>query len=55
MIALARSGEVARLYDKWFIQPIPPQNLKVGLPANALTQAAWSDPTDKPMEAYEAR
>jgi len=55
VVAMAKSGEVAKLYDKWFIQPIPPQNLKVGLPANALTQAAWANPTDKPMEAYEAR
>ncbi|MGF6525857.1 amino acid ABC transporter substrate-binding protein [Variovorax sp. PvP013] len=55
VVALTRSGEVATLYDKWFVQPIPPQNLRVGLPANALTQAAWANPTDKPMEAYEAR
>jgi glutamate/aspartate transport system substrate-binding protein len=55
VIAIAKSGEAAKLYDKWFIQPIPPQNLKVGLPANAQTQAAWANPTDKPLEAYEAR
>lgn len=55
VIALAKSGEAAKLYDKWFIQPIPPQNLKVGLPANELTKAAWAGPTDKPMEAYGAR
>ena len=55
VVSLARSGEAARLYDKWFIQPIPPHNSKVGLPASALTKAAWSHPTDKPMEEYEAR
>lgn len=55
VVSLAKSGEAARLYDKWFMQPIPPHNSKVGLPASALTKAAWSDPTDKPMEAYEAR
>jgi glutamate/aspartate transport system substrate-binding protein len=53
--ALARSGEVERLYDKWFMQPIPPSNAKVGLPANALTKAAWTDLNDRPLEAYEAR
>lgn len=53
--AMAKSGEVARLYDKWFMQPIPPGNAKVGLPANALTKAAWANPNDKPLEAYEAR
>jgi glutamate/aspartate transport system substrate-binding protein len=53
--AMARSGEVARLYDKWFMQPIPPGNSLVGLPANVLTKAAWANPNDKPLEAYEAR
>jgi glutamate/aspartate transport system substrate-binding protein len=55
VVSLARSGEAARLYDKWFMQPIPPHNSKVGLPAGALTKAAWASPSDKPMEEYEAR
>ncbi|HEX7440195.1 MAG TPA: transporter substrate-binding domain-containing protein [Caldimonas sp.] len=50
--ALAKSGEVAKLYDKWFIQPIPPANTKVGLPASDATKAAWANPTDKPLEEY---
>ena len=33
IIAMVKSGEVAKLYDKWFMQPIPPANTKVGLPA----------------------
>ncbi len=55
VVSLAKSGDVARIYDKWFMQPIPPNNAKVGLPASALTKAAWANPTDKPMEDYEAR
>lgn len=55
VIALAKSGEVSRLYDKWFMQPIPPQGIKVGLPANAQTKAAWANPSDKPMEDYAPR
>ncbi|WP_198084822.1 transporter substrate-binding domain-containing protein [Variovorax sp. E3] len=55
VLALARSGDVARIYDKWFLQPIPPSGSKVGLQANAMTKAAWATPTDKPLEAYEAR
>ena len=50
--AMAKSGEVAKLYDKWFVQPIPPTNTKVGLPASELTKAAWANPTDKPLEDY---
>ncbi|KQP18486.1 ABC transporter substrate-binding protein [Pseudorhodoferax sp. Leaf267] len=52
---LARSGEAASLYAKWFTQPIPPSGQTVGLPANALTQAAWANPSDKPLEAYETK
>ena len=49
---LAKSGEAAKLYDKWFMQPIPPSNTKVGLPASDATKAAWANPNDKPMEEY---
>jgi glutamate/aspartate transport system substrate-binding protein len=50
--AMAKSGEVAKLYDKWFMQPIPPTNTKVGLPASDATKAAWANPNDKPLEDY---
>ena len=49
---LMKSGEIAKLYDKWFIQPIPPTNPKVGLPATAATKDAWANPNDKPVEEY---
>ena len=50
--AIAKSGEAAKLYDKWFLQPIPPSNTKVGLPASDATKAAWASPNDKPAEEY---
>jgi len=49
---LMKSGEIAKLYDKWFTQPIPPTNTKVGLPATAATKDAWANPNDKPVEEY---
>ncbi len=49
---LIKSGEVAKLYDKWFQQPIPPTNTKVGLALSDATKAAWASPNDKPMEEY---
>lgn len=49
---LMKSGEVAKLYDKWFVQPIPPKNTRVGLPASDATKAAWANPNDKPVEDY---
>ena len=50
--AMAKSGDVAKLYDKWFLQPIPPANTKVNLPASEATKAAWANPSDKPLEEY---
>ena len=49
---MARSGEVAKLYDRWFVQPIPPNNIRVGMPASELTRAAWAELSDKPLEDY---
>nr|WP_315245587.1 amino acid ABC transporter substrate-binding protein [uncultured Albidiferax sp.] len=50
--AMVKSGEMAKLYDKWFMQPIPPKNAKVGLPASDATKAAWANLSDKPAEDY---
>jgi len=50
--AMMKSGEIAKVYDKWFVQPIPPSNTKVGLPASEATKAAWANPNDKPTEEY---
>jgi glutamate/aspartate transport system substrate-binding protein len=50
--AMMKSGEVAKLYDKWFMQPIPPTNTKVGLALAEATKNAWANPNDKPLEDY---
>jgi glutamate/aspartate transport system substrate-binding protein len=50
--AMMKSGEIAKLYDKWFLQPIAPSNTKVGLPLSEATKAAWANPNDKPAEDY---
>ena len=55
LVAMMRSGEMARLYDKWFIEPVPPLNKPLGLPASDATRAAWARPDDRPVEDYAAR
>nr|WP_295085468.1 amino acid ABC transporter substrate-binding protein [uncultured Roseateles sp.] len=50
--AMIKSGEVAKLYDKWLLQPIPPSNTKVGLPMSDNLKAALANPNDKPAEDY---
>jgi glutamate/aspartate transport system substrate-binding protein len=52
---MVKSGELNKLYTKWFLQPIPPKNTKVGLPLSASTKAAWDAPNDNPMESYAAK
>ena len=49
---MIKSGEMNKLWTKWFLQPIPPKNTKVGLALSASTKAAWDAPNDKPMEEY---
>jgi glutamate/aspartate transport system substrate-binding protein len=49
---LIKTGELAKIYDKWFTQPIPPKNTRVGLPLSETTKAAWASPNDKPAEEY---
>jgi glutamate/aspartate transport system substrate-binding protein len=49
---MVKSGDMAKLYDKWFMQPIPPRNTRVGLPLSDGTKGAWAAANDNPMEAY---
>ncbi|HEY0858258.1 MAG TPA: transporter substrate-binding domain-containing protein [Albitalea sp.] len=49
---MIKTGELARLYDKWFMQPIPPTQTKVGLALSNATRDAWANPNDKPMEEF---
>ena len=49
---MIKAGEIAKLWDKWFMQPIPPKNNRIGLPVSESTKAAWASPNNKPMEDY---
>ena len=50
--AMAKSGDLAKLYDKWFVQPIPPKNIRMSMPASDANKAAWANLNDKPVEEY---
>lgn len=50
--AMMKSGDLAVLWDKWFLKPIPPTNTTVGMALNENTKFAWANPNDKPMEDY---
>ena len=45
--AMMASGEMARHYDKWFMQPIAPTNRALNLPVSYLLRDFWKYPTDQ--------
>ncbi|MDR1969561.1 MAG: transporter substrate-binding domain-containing protein [Burkholderiaceae bacterium] len=45
-------GSLAKLWDKWFMQPTPPNGANLNMPLSESTKAAWANPNDKPMEEY---
>lgn len=47
-----KDGTLNKLYDKWFLQPIPPNNVTINLPLSPLTIRAWENPNADPTEAY---
>jgi ABC-type amino acid transport substrate-binding protein len=46
MKRLINSREIYVIYDKWFMQPIPPKNTALGLPVSYLLRDFWKYPTD---------
>ena len=50
---LMASGELEKLYNKWFMQPIPPTGAVIGIPFPQTLKAAFQNPNDDPAEAYE--
>ena len=49
---MIKSGDLAKLYDKWMVQPVPPNNVSLNLPLSEATKAAWANPNNKPAEDF---
>lgn len=47
MRRLIYSGEARAIYERWFVQPIPPKNESLNLPMNYLLKDFWKYPTDQ--------
>jgi glutamate/aspartate transport system substrate-binding protein len=43
------------LWNKWFLAPIPPKNIVVGLELSPATKNAWANLNDKPAEDYNKK
>ena len=41
-----RSGEAEKIYDHWFLAPIPPKNVTLNLPMSYLLRDSWKYPSD---------
>jgi glutamate/aspartate transport system substrate-binding protein len=44
------SGEAEKIYDKWFMQPVPPKNLNMNMPLSDEMKALYKAPNDKAFE-----
>ncbi len=44
------SGEAAKLYQKWFLSPIPPKGLNLNLPLSDDMKALFNSPNDKAFQ-----
>jgi glutamate/aspartate transport system substrate-binding protein len=53
--ALYTSGEGGKLYDKWFMQKIPPKGLNLNAPISPELKAEFAKPSDSPEpDSYKA-
>jgi glutamate/aspartate transport system substrate-binding protein len=42
-----KSGEIHKIYAKWFTSPIPPKNINLNFPESAAIKEAFANPNDK--------
>jgi glutamate/aspartate transport system substrate-binding protein len=48
IVATYKSGDITKIYDKWFTQPIPPKGLNLMFPMSDKVKELIANPTDKP-------
>lgn len=53
LIKLMQSGEMEKIYTKWFVNPIPPKNMSLKLPLGTTLRQLFATPNDKPLETYQ--
>jgi glutamate/aspartate transport system substrate-binding protein len=47
LVGMMTSGEFARLYDQWFMKPIPPKNINLNFPMTPPLKDAIAHPNDR--------
>jgi glutamate/aspartate transport system substrate-binding protein len=51
IIGLMKSGEINKIYEKWFLKPIPPKGITMNVPMSASLKRVIANPTDSPDPA----
>ena len=46
IVAVFKSGEINKIYNKWFMAPIPPKNINLNLPMSDILKKVIANPTD---------
>jgi glutamate/aspartate transport system substrate-binding protein len=50
LAGIMKSGEINKLYAKWFQSPVPPKGLNLNFPLSSELQALFKNPNDKALE-----
>lgn len=53
--AMMKSGEIEKLYAKWFTSPIPPKSANLNFPMSDKLKELLKAPSDAPAEAYNKK
>lgn len=52
---MMKSGEINKLYAKWFMSPIPPKNVNMNFPMSDHLKELIKHPSDAPAEAFNKK
>ena len=55
VIGLMKSGELDKLYARWFMAPIPPKNVSMNFPMSDALKALIKAPSDAPAESFNKK
>ncbi len=50
LAAVMKSGELEKLYAKWFLSPIPPRGVNLDFPLSPELAALYKNPSDNAFE-----
>jgi glutamate/aspartate transport system substrate-binding protein len=55
VIGMMKSGELDKLYTRWFMSPIPPKNVSMNFPMSEALKQLIKAPNDAPAESFNKR